>query len=447
MKRNESDLGVLVGDVLGDKIRQARQTQGMHQKDVAMRAKVSQRSVENAESSKRMRLTTISRIAHAVGLTLQDVVPGLSSTGDEGQPPAAFAPHLISFDWLLQEGGPGFIGREEVFQELDSFTGNPANRSGYFIVQGEPGTGKTALMAHLARERKYLHHFNVALQGINTPQQFLGNVISRVILRYGLSYSELPQEAFASGSCLNEVLTEAARRPQSFSEPIILLIDALDEVDSDGAQQGANVLYLPNILPPRVYVVITTLRIENIALRAANARVINLDSLASLSGDLHRFLKQQVKDKRAQQWLKQYGHTEAEFIDAMLQRSEGNFMYVHRIMSEICQGYYTDGKLDSLPYGLMAHYRGHWEEMCRRNLGSMDKAHESVLAVLATTNTASTSGEIAHQSGVDISVVRRVLTRWRPFLDEEVDPEEDHRRYRLYHSTFRKFVRDEIGGM
>ncbi len=50
-----------------------------------------------------------------------------------------------------------FVGRAWLVQELDAFV---AERDrGYLVLEAEAGMGKTAFMAWLARERRYVHHF------------------------------------------------------------------------------------------------------------------------------------------------------------------------------------------------------------------------------------------------------------------------------------------------
>ena len=61
---------------VGIHIRQARLRAGLSQQDVAVRAKIQQRTVSLVESGKRsITLTTLERIATAIGVEPRDLLP------------------------------------------------------------------------------------------------------------------------------------------------------------------------------------------------------------------------------------------------------------------------------------------------------------------------------------------------------------------------------------
>ena len=57
--------------------------------------------------------------------------------------------HIIDFDTLIAEKTKDFVGRQFVFDALDSFLSE--EKSGYFVIRGEPGIGKSALMGQLVK--------------------------------------------------------------------------------------------------------------------------------------------------------------------------------------------------------------------------------------------------------------------------------------------------------
>jgi transcriptional regulator with XRE-family HTH domain len=61
---------------VGVQIRQAREQAGLSQQDVAVRAKIQQRTVSLVESGKRsITLTTLERLAFAIGVEPRDLIP------------------------------------------------------------------------------------------------------------------------------------------------------------------------------------------------------------------------------------------------------------------------------------------------------------------------------------------------------------------------------------
>ena len=82
-----------------------------------------------------------------------------------------------SFDALMGNKLRGFVGRQFVFDAVDGFL--DAHDSGYFVICGVPGIGKSALMAKLINDRGFVHHFNIASQNIRSPRVFLENVCAQ----------------------------------------------------------------------------------------------------------------------------------------------------------------------------------------------------------------------------------------------------------------------------
>jgi hypothetical protein len=140
---------------------------------------------------------------------------------------AQIANRHISFVSLIADKTENFVGREFVFNAIDDFM--RANRSGYFLIEGEPGIGKTAILAELVKRKGYPHHFNIILQNIRTPKQFMFNACAQLIARYNLDHDYIPEDAGNDSGFLIQCLEEAASLRDS--RPIVFVIDALDESD------------------------------------------------------------------------------------------------------------------------------------------------------------------------------------------------------------------------
>jgi hypothetical protein len=95
---------------------------------------------------------------------------------------------IHSFAAHIQEKTRGFVGRGWIMQRIDEHLKDREKfPSGYILITGEPGIGKSALLAQLVKECGYFHHFNIALQGIRSPRHFLTNVCAQLIVRYATS--------------------------------------------------------------------------------------------------------------------------------------------------------------------------------------------------------------------------------------------------------------------
>ena len=115
-----------------------------------------------------------------------------------------------SFDSFIVDRACGFVGRGFVFERIRRFMAEDAQQSGYYIIKGEPGIGKSALLARMVMEHGHIHHFNIALQAINKPRHFIDNVCSQIMARYNLVQRPWPRDAHLDGVFLNRVLNEAA---------------------------------------------------------------------------------------------------------------------------------------------------------------------------------------------------------------------------------------------
>jgi hypothetical protein len=157
---------------------------------------------------------------------------------------------IHEFRTLIAERVLTFVGCEFARQAVKDLLGSPSFPSGYILIRGEPGIGKTSLICALANEGGYLHHFNIALQNIRSSQDFLTNICGQLIVRYGLDYTVLPSTTTQNSAVFSRLLAEASDKA---TEPIVILVDALDEADDDTSV--ANCLFLPPTLPVGVYIV------------------------------------------------------------------------------------------------------------------------------------------------------------------------------------------------
>lgn len=64
---------------------------------------------------------------------------------------------IIDFSDLINKSTEGFVGRKWVHNEVNSFLKDDGPQ--YFLILGEPGSGKTAFMAELIKQNSYPHHF------------------------------------------------------------------------------------------------------------------------------------------------------------------------------------------------------------------------------------------------------------------------------------------------
>lgn len=360
---------------------------------------------------------------------------------------------------LIEERTRNFVGREYVFAAIDEALSDPDFPSGYVVIQGEPGIGKTAIVGQLVKNRGLVHHFNVAPLGIRSPQAFLANVCAQLIARYGLDHKSLPPEATLDGGFLSRLLSEAAADEKN--RPVVVAVDALDEAEDVGLTPAANRLFLPPSLPTGVYFVVSTREQADFPLFADQRRDFYLrDDDPRNREDVAAYVRAQVESKRKQlePRMHEWQVGEDEFVDVLTAKSAGNFMYLVHVLRDIAAGALTPADVDdiqNLPQGLKNYYRRHWREMKSADPEQFRRYQQPVVCLLATAREPVALPQLLDWTvhfwerqewdakSIDPMAVKGVLDAWREFLDEE--RAEGERRYRVYHASFQDFLADEVG--
>lgn len=351
------------------------------------------------------------------------------------------------FRALVEERTRNFVGREYIFDAINEHMNGAGFPSGYVVIKGEPGIGKTALIAKIVEHRGYAHHFNISQQQINSADAFLKNICAQLIVRYQLSHSTLPfADAATDSGFLSELLSEAAEKSE---EAVVVLIDALDEVESI-SKPNVNTLLLPPTLPDGVFFVVTTRESDKVRLYVDRQESIYISendprNLADVEnyvrGTFHQYQSEML------QAIQSWGVDEDSFVDLMCVKSEGNFMYLVYVLFDIRTGRLNAanlGELRDLPAGLRSYYNQHWQIMKSTDPASFEREHQQVICILASAREAVSISQLTAWTGLPHQVVQSVILEWREFLNEEVI-ESGEPFYRIYHASFRDFLEDAVG--
>lgn len=356
---------------------------------------------------------------------------------------APLSQKLISFSDFIEERTKGFIGRQFVFDALDAFM--RASPSGYFIVKGEPGIGKSALVAQLVKTRGYVHHFVVSSLGLNRTDQFLENVCAQLIAKFKLDRPAwISPEAGRDGAFLQALLAEVSRILPA-GQNAALLVDALDEVLSP-ADPRENILYLPPALPNGIYIVATMRPRQSLALQVEQSEEFHLDAdSAGNREDVLTHIVEFAGRPAMQRRLTGWKLAVDAFAEGLLDKAEGNFMYLHHVLPAIEAGKFDGTSLDQLPRGLMTYYERHWRQMRAINEDNWLDFRQPVIVYLAAAREPVSIDQIATWAKLDRRRVLAAVHEWREFLDEATIAGE--KRYRIYHASFQDFLRrkDEAG--
>jgi hypothetical protein len=318
----------------------------------------------------------------------------------------------------------------------------PSQSSGYITLEGDPGLGKTSILSEYVRRSGCIAHFNVRGLGITSAAQFLENVCGQLVVDAGLSVDGLTRSAMHDGGLLETLIAEAARRLPA-GDRLIIAVDALDEVDSSGQPDGANILFLPPDLPERAYFVLTRRRVKVQLVTSAPQQVFDLMAhSAENRADVEAYLHAALARPGLRDWAARGDYSSAEVVEGLADRSESNFMYLHHVLPALESGAYTGLTIDHLPVGLEGYYEDHWRRMGMdakpvprdriRIIYVLCEARQPVSRALLTQLASDTSG------GIDEVAVQEVLDEWSEFLHPYGG--DGATRYSLYHTSFRDFL-------
>jgi len=366
----------------------------------------------------------------------------------EGPPALSSYMRTSQFRSIVDDRTRNFVGRDFVFEAVDRQLGGGEMRSGYLIIRGEPGIGKTAVAAMLVLRRAYVHHFNVATANIRSPRQFLENVCAQLIVRYGLDHKTLPPQAGEDGGFLSQLLAESADRArEQGSLPVVIVVDALDEVEDTGVAPDTNRLFLPRTLPDGVFFVVTTREEADYRLDVdedADIWIGENDPENKL--DITRYVETFV-DSRGEPMRQRVADMalDAEgFATTMLELSEGNFMYLVHVLADIAAGRLgseLQSGVKGLPRGLKGYYQRHWRDMKAADQDRFEGVQRPVLCFLAISREPVSVPQLMDWTQLDPAAVTGVIDEWRQFLNEDDDVKPAL--YRLYHRSFAEFLDEE----
>lgn len=349
-------------------------------------------------------------------------------------------PERYRLEILLADKTRDFEGRDYVFDAINDFLSQQTK--GYFVIEGDPGIGKSSILAEFVRRTGYISHFNMRAVGITSARQFLENVCTQIIVDFALPYPSLPNEATQDGAFLLRLLKEASANLEN-GERLVIAVDALDEVDLTSHPKGANVLYLPPMLPDNVYFIVTRREIDLPMVTQSPQQELNLmDHSAENKVDVESYIRRNSEHPKLREWISRQGMANQTFVSELANLSENNFMYLRYVLPEIESGTYQNLDIQKLPAGLKGYYEDHWLRM-GMTAKPLPRVKIRIIYVMCEVRQPVSRKLISEFSTdeilqIDELTVQEVLDEWRQFLNEQ--PTADETRYSIYHSSFREFL-------
>jgi hypothetical protein len=351
------------------------------------------------------------------------------------------------FSDLIDRYASTFIGREFIFEILETFSSE--NSSGYFRIEADPGIGKTALVAEIARRYNAPAFFTNAREGRTQPASCLAHLCADIIARFGLAHDHLPARATENAHFLGTLLSEAVAKLQ---RPLWLAIDAIAE--SDEQRPGRNPLFLPDHLPQGVFVVITNRPGDYPLVTDARTRVerfhLNWND-PQQQHDIETYIRRRLATSSALRQIlvdTTLPISAEAFVIQLKTASQGNFMYLDYVLADIEAHRlgFAQFTLDQLPLGLKDYYAQFWSRLQQaqdEEWDTWDRLHRPIITMLAVAGEPVTVEWIAEHTGLrKVEIEERGLRRWQHFLRSNGN--NTKKTWHIFHQSFADFLAEKI---
>jgi hypothetical protein len=339
-----------------------------------------------------------------------------------------------------QTAARGFVGRRWVMERIAHWLTHDERRC--FLIAAEPGAGKTALVADLVRQnpddRILAYHFcNAQREDTVDPRRFIRSLAAMLCAtvpdyRARLRSSEALVRALKSDGQPGTMFWQGILEPLhtiGMDGPRYIVLDGLDEAAESVA---AGTVSIPRLLsewtgsfPLWLKLLATTRPYDRVlALFQTAARCELGESVAGQQEDLRHYIDAHVPAGAPER---------IRLIDALAERSAGNFQYAEIVVNELSGGRLAIGDIDRLPKSLAGLYYNRAEARFPDGQGFAQA--RLVLSVLLAAREPLTRSQLAAITGLDREdALLPILRKLNCFLIWDPDEGEEGV-YRMAHKS------------
>jgi len=396
----------------------------------------------------------------------------------------------IDFSDYIADRTENFTGRNWVFESIQNWLAETKGER-FFLLTGEPGSGKTAIAARLtqcaqadqvtlgfapgflqavhfcsARDSLWLDpkefSRSIALQLAQAVPEFalalkdvgekttninvdmkLGTAQNSTV--QGVMIQNLTVSGLSGQEAFNQLVVNPLRqiREEGFNQPVTLLVDSLDEALTHDGETTIVGLLSKLSSSAKVRLILTSRNEARVKEKLTAYEELFLSATEHLQRNRHDvqgYISQRFsQDETLQEKLASASLEPEKLTTALTDQSEGNFLYVRFFLEAVALGQQSLANLEGLPQGLDELYY----ESLRRvvELGKKDwvEAYAPVMGVLLAAQESLTTGQIQAFTMLKESMVLHCLNDLQQFLDE-IELEDEESRYKLYHQSVTDFL-------
>lgn len=257
--------------------------------------------------------------------------------------------------------------------------------AGILWMHAGPGRGKSILSSFLINhlmtsgnvcQYYFFKYDDTIKRSANMFFRSLAYQISRDMPSFRMALMKLAGHKIYSGKTegrqLWQTLFESSLYPLNFEQPIFWIIDGIDEADSISSII-ANLKNLPKALPIRIILVSRHLPAISASLgRSSDAVPVDTVKIDDNHNDIRFYIQKEVV------YLPGDANFHKIVAEELVQRSEGNFLWVHLALQELLEMHSKEDLsriLDEMPRGMESMY-----ERMETSIGQLSKTTDQSLA-------------------------------------------------------------------
>ncbi|MEW6366026.1 MAG: TIR domain-containing protein [Acidobacteriota bacterium] len=273
----------------------------------------------------------------------------------------------LDFGAELARLARGFTGRDWLLAELSTWLADNGS-SRVFLITGDPGTGKSAIVAWLVEHHPRVAAYHLCAASLADsldPVRFVRSIAAQLRTQlpgYRTALEALDLDALADGdpgSLLRRVVLDPLRAELQH-ETLILAVDALDEGMAYGSRHIARLLAERlEDLPTWLRLVLSTRKEPQILDLFSRFRPHEIDAARTENlEDIRVYLSRRLAEPALAERLRGAGADAAALATRIATGGSGNFLYVTQAVAAVESGQIDPSAVSAFPEGLVGIYQG-----------------------------------------------------------------------------------------